>query len=78
MSLKINFVHTPKNLRYLEDEEPSEDTCMYFSTLPQDDVDGLSDIQFKNDCIAGGVADIRSCEFPGAHLVIPVLHQDGS
>ena len=79
VSLNKNLsIIAPKNLLCWEDEEPAKHTCVYFSTSPQDDVDSLSDVQFKNDRVAGGVADVRSFELPGAHLVMPVLHQDGS
>lgn len=50
---------------------------MHFSTFPQDDLDRVIDLHLKNDGVAGGVADVGPFEFPGAHLVVPVLHQDG-
>ena len=80
LTKNIGLVHipNPKNLRCWKEKEPTEDTCMYFSTVPQDDVDGVSNIQLKDYGVAGGVAGIQSSEFPGAHLVKPVLHQDGS
>lgn len=69
---------SPQILRCWENKEPTEDAWMYFSTLPQDDADTLSDIQLQNDSVAGGVAWVWSFEFPCAHLVMAVLHQDGS
>lgn len=50
---------------------------MYFSTLPQDDVHRFSYIQVKNYRVARCVANVLPFEFPGGHLIMPILHQDG-